>query len=398
MARFIAIPVGQGDAFYLERDDISVLVDGGRSRSGFPAMFHAVTRTDGVNVAICTHNDADHANGILGFLEVGLRCDEVWLPGRWLTALSDLLKPFVEVFVELVNNIAEIEGQENIGWPHPELSPIEMYAESHRETVDEVAETDEGYSVGEDGWPESLIKMLEQAEPWEVSPWVQWWSLDDWPFVHCLCHRKLGSAGVRLLWSAIDAASRIRAIAIEAFHRGVPVRWFEFKPAAPSGGVTALEPVNARAIAKVCPRAGTLFNLLALTVSNRESLVFWSPPTSQNPGVLFTADSNLENVNLPSHLQGALVTAPHHGSEANANAYTEVAKAAPKASGSITWIRSDGRYRTRPGSTYIGLQSRCLCTLCRLSSGNTRTKQAVHLFSRGGSWRRHRATVTCSCQ
>jgi len=84
MPRFIAIPVAQGDAFYLEREGFSVLTDGGRSRSDLPSRFQAVTKTDGVNVILCTHNDADHANGILGFLEGGLRCEEVWLPGRWL--------------------------------------------------------------------------------------------------------------------------------------------------------------------------------------------------------------------------------------------------------------------------------------------------------------------------
>jgi hypothetical protein len=45
---------------------------------------------------------------------------------------------------------------------------------------------------------------------------------------------------MQLLWSAIDAANRIRAIAIEAFHRGIPVRWFEFDSANPKGGVNAL--------------------------------------------------------------------------------------------------------------------------------------------------------------
>lgn len=398
MARFIAIPVGQGDAFYLKRTDFSVLVDGGRSRSGFAAIFQAATQADGVNVAICTHNDADHANGILGFLEAGFRCDEVWLPGHWLAALPDVLKPFVEVFVELADNVAHTRVPSNTEDRQSRLSPLEAYAEGLREPLDETPTSTDGPSIGADGWPELYVEMLEQAEPWEVAPWVRLWPPEDWPFFPYRHYQRLDPVGVQLLWSAIDAASRIRAIAVETFHRGIPVRWFEFDAAMPSGGVTELKPVNARAIATVRPRVGLLLRFLALTVSNKQSLVFWSPPANQHPGVLFTADSDLSGVRLPNQLAGAIATAPHHGSEANANAYTAVATAAQQHSPSITWVRSDGRYQTRPGHTYLGLSSRRLCTLCRRAAVMPSLKQAVQLFSRGGVWTRHGTSATCSCQ
>jgi beta-lactamase superfamily II metal-dependent hydrolase len=81
VSRLTAIPVGQGDAFYLERAEWSVLVDGGRSRSGFASAFQTATRSNGASVVACTHNDADHATGILGFLEAGFSCGEVNRPG-----------------------------------------------------------------------------------------------------------------------------------------------------------------------------------------------------------------------------------------------------------------------------------------------------------------------------
>jgi beta-lactamase superfamily II metal-dependent hydrolase len=81
-ARFLALPVGQGDAFFLKSPDGSVLVDGGRSVEGFRELFERVTGQREVDVVLCTHNDADHANGVLGFLRSGLGCREVWLPGR----------------------------------------------------------------------------------------------------------------------------------------------------------------------------------------------------------------------------------------------------------------------------------------------------------------------------
>ena len=361
-------------------------------------MFQTATKADGVSVAVCTHNDADHANGILGFLEAGFRCEEVWLPGRWLAALPDVLKPFVEVFVQLAADVANVNALSNTEKQQFGLSPIEAYGEDLPRHVDEARVSDNDPPVGEDGWPESYVPMLEQAEPWEVAPWVRLWPPEDWPFFPYHHYQRLDPARVQLLWSAIDAASRIRAISIEAFHRGIPVRWFEFSATASSGGVAGLRPLNGRAVARVRPRIGPLLAFLALTVSNKESLVFWSPPADRSPGVLFTADSDLSGVDLSLQLAGAIATAPHHGSEANAKAYAAIAMAMQGISSSVTWVRSDGKYRSRPGQTYRGLSSRRYCTLCRRIGSTSSPKQGVHLFTRGGVWTRHRNTVACSCQ
>ena len=391
MSRFIAIPVGQGDAFCLERDAFSVLIDGGRSRSAFPAMFQRATKKDGVDVIVCTHNDADHANGILGFLEAGLGCEEIWLPGRWLSALPDVLRPFAEVYEELLNDIAKMDTMPFVEGLQTGSLLIEAYAEYVRHGC-----TDYSISRAGDGWPNAYLRMLEVAEPWEVlnSQPVPWYT-EEWRLAIKYYHQ-LGTAKVQLLWSAIDAAVRIRVIATEAIHRSIPVRWFEFNTPTPSGGVPALLPLNAREVTRLRPRVGSLLDWLALTVSNKESLVFWSPPTS-DPGVLFTADSDLENVGLPSDLPCAIVTAPHHGSEANANAYRAVV-AATNGLASVTWVRSDGRYQSRPGDSYRGLVSPRLCTLCQQPNGSWTKKQTVHLYSCGGAWVRHQSSQECSCQ
>jgi hypothetical protein len=114
-------------------------------------LFQAVTKTEGVNVFVCTHSDADHANGISDFLEAGLRREELWLPGRQLSALPDVLRPFVEVFGELVGNIATNRGSSNIRKPQSSLSPIKAYAECvHRPSTD-APTSKEGPSVAEAG-------------------------------------------------------------------------------------------------------------------------------------------------------------------------------------------------------------------------------------------------------
>ena len=245
MPRFIAIPVAQGDAFYLEREELSVLIDGGKSRTALPSMFQMTTKAYGVNVLICTHNDSDHANGVLGFLEAGLRCDEVWLPGRWLDLLPDLLKPFVEVFVELANDIDDLDNPQLKENTNKRPYHIDNLAEDLHQPMSDIPDIQEGISVEANGWPEPYIQILENAEPWEcLMPWHQPWNFKDLVFWGYQQYRMMSSAEVNLLWSAIDAANRIRKIAIEAFHRGIPVRWFEFATLKPSGGLPVLQPIN----------------------------------------------------------------------------------------------------------------------------------------------------------
>lgn len=122
-----------------------------------PACYRQLRKKASVNVVVCTHNDADHANGILGFLESGLRCDEVWLPGRWLGALPDIIKPFVEVFNTLVAEVAQIEipqADAEIRRQEEPVSPLERFAAHLRQEPAADVQGDEASPIGDDGWPE----------------------------------------------------------------------------------------------------------------------------------------------------------------------------------------------------------------------------------------------------
>jgi hypothetical protein len=376
-ARFVALTVGQGDAFYLQRDGWSVLVDGGRSPTALPGLFQRCTGAKGVDVLVCTHNDADHANGVIGYLESDLGCGEVWLPGRWAAALPHVLEPFHEVLEtiawEVLDQLPHIEGEGAEGTPLERLAP----------PVPLPPAENDGAEVGQDGWPEPLWGALERAADDESgSHCLTCGWLPYWPYF-----RERHRDG--LLASAISAAKRIRRIAIAAFRRGIPVRWFEHQPGNPGGGCAHLQPLNARRLARLHPDPRALLHLLHLTVANRESLVFWSPGDLNAPGVLFTADSDLARVCIPS-APGAIVTAPHHGSESNAPAYAAVAGVGAS---SVLWVRSDGRFGSRPCSAYLA-QSTRLCTICRRP---VTTKAAVRLFARTGRWTRHPATRRCQC-
>lgn len=127
MPRFIAIPVAQGDAFYLETTEGSILVDGGRSISSFPGLFRIHTKRDGVDILVATYNDADHANGVLGFLQSGLCCNEAWLPGRWVQVLPHVLGPWEKVVGLLAEQVVQ-EANLPREWV-PDKSSLEKYAE-----------------------------------------------------------------------------------------------------------------------------------------------------------------------------------------------------------------------------------------------------------------------------
>lgn len=390
--RFIALPVSQGDAFYLERDDWSVLVDGGLSKQFLPDLFRRETGKCRVNVLVCTHNDADHANGVLGFLESSLCCDEVWLPGRWLETLPSVLRSWQEVehvfFARPdmpTSDIVETSGEA------PTRTRFEVFADSL--DADEFASTVDAESVEipSSGWPESMVSLLENAPPWREGYHGEYWH------PYRLINRD------DFFRSAMEAAARIRDIALAAFHRGIPVRWFEYEPGNPSGGTALLRPVNAQQIARVArvarvaritPVDDRCLFLLAHTVANKKSLVFCSPRADESPAVLFTADSDLANTTMPCNLTHAIVTAPHHGSDANAKAYDVVTNSPCTDTDSLNWVRSDGRYRSRPGPEFLK-QPKRFCTMCRKTSTCFTNKQAVELRAQSGSW--SPAGATCSC-
>ncbi len=107
--KFIALPVNQGDSFYAETDDgFRVLVDGGNSRHVLPNLFRKYTSLDQVNVLVCTHNDKDHAEGIIGLLESGFECDELWIPATWLDALRSLPTDVYETIAFLGEHLDQL--------------------------------------------------------------------------------------------------------------------------------------------------------------------------------------------------------------------------------------------------------------------------------------------------
>ena len=347
---FIAIQVGQGDAFFMEKDERKMLVDGGNSRAVFPHQFVGVTGRTHLNVLVCTHNDSDHARGLLGFLRTkGLIADEVWLPASWMDRLSDLVHRPGEFLKELLTDIEELSEDA--------VSNLRVLGDKYATT--EVKREGFGVEVKK----EDLLESIEEAHAGESVFWKSYrqhfWQLYR---THQLNKR------FKLLIKAMSSSNLIRQIFLAAYRSGSLVRWFNYvgnKRINASGGIPdLLVPVNAVEVAKIQRPRRSALRYIALTTSNKQSLVFVSPKDKTNSGVLFTADSDLSFGQAIPWYDGMIITSPHHGSESNNYAYARFLQETGREI-DVAWVRSDGKFMHRPGKSYLGVCGRKYCTICR---------------------------------
>lgn len=407
MARFIAIDVGVGDAFYLERKGFSVLVDGGLSTEHFPKLFSDTTGKKAADIVVCTHNDADHTNGIIGFLEIGYKCQEVWLPGRWADCLDGLMQSERDVFNTIVEGAAEFwESKEIV---RREIAPsFEEIGEDLLRRLNE----NENNNIGRDTDNEIQTRYSQEdpVDYWETTI-AEGIDKHIWSSENSHLYRDYIRSAPFLynridfdIWrdwnfwevvhKAIEAGEKIRRIAQAAYTNGIPVRWFDYNPAKPEKTLPDnLHVLSAGQIARVRPKL-SLFHFLSLTVVNKESLVLYSPPDSDAPGVLFCADSDLENIKMPID-ENDLITVPHHGAEANEDAYDRIRSCMSlKNFDSLIWVRSDSKSRKRPCLAYKNIIGQKFCTVCTLGP----PKRSVRLNGNNNLWRRQKGIRICSCR
>lgn len=387
---FMALPVAAGDAFYLRRDGLHILVDGGRSQSALPKLIKSHLNTQHLDVVVCTHNDSDHANGILGLLCSGdVSIQEIWLPASWTLRLDDLVRNPTRFFAEVARDIDTLENPES----------LESYAENSRqESRDQIARA-EYEEKDMETW---LVEIFERDELERQRSELDLQMLlhHPWGLYPCNPYRLIGFADtwrIRLWMESLKAGQRIKEIFETALDCGVNIRLFKFSANNPRGGLPGnFEPVNCLECSRFRKYPITALSYLALTTSNRESLVFYAPECLEdsNPAVLFSADSNigfgLSHINRPSN--NLLVTAPHHGSESNKRAYQSVRSWID--ANNVIWVRSDGKYKTRPGTTFKQQPYR-VCTICNPAC---HPKSPIAFHSVGSSWCYSRVKHHCSCR
>lgn len=380
MDKFVSIGVNQGDAFYLERSEVKILIDGGKARLGFPIQFEKTIGTQVLDVVVCTHADADHINGLLGIFETGFKVKEIWLPGKWTSRLKDLLINQEHFIEELIVEIRKIDmpDAKNL----EELTESQNFSEINMENYE-----DDEINLN----IEVINKAIEEAS---VNSDLFDNILGERLLFHTMIHYGIHVNQYKLFFDAIETAKKIRDLAILAYHSGSKIRWFEFQnTGSASGGEDYLKPVNSTEIFNISKPLSALLYLY-VSKANKESLVFYSPSKDKSNCVLFSADSDFSfQQPLPKLKNNLIITAPHHGSEHNLNAYTRLNSGGYITPNTII-VRSDGKFKKRPGTSYLNSISKKICTLCR--NPNSQKQDVIFNFS-SSKWVLQNSLVWCKC-
>ena len=369
--RFIALNVGRGDAFYLERGEFSCLVDGGCCKN-FVERFRNVTKRQQVevDVVVCTHKDSDHANGLIDFFNNGGKAKECWLPATWMQPLQMMLED-------------------------PELALEQLCLADYSEQLSEVNDRRDGKEVSAEQL-EMVLKKKADSQHFD-------WLYPFFPIVVVFISEKSDedvpteADGIPIIETATVRVGNILHLASAATSSGAKIRWFDPRNPQPKKKAhPCLHIVNASEVFVVQTSPYSLPGLVYLTTVNRLSLVLHSP-AGVGPDVLFSSDSGFEFPQKPPVIKDMLVTAPHHGSkdQKNEKVYHQLKAINASNFQTLTWVRSDQRMcagSSRPGPMYLK-QKRRFCTNCR---GDSIGGQNVIMIG-DGYWKPAKGVSPCYC-
>lgn len=360
-AQFEALPVGRGDAFFLQDGEYSFLFDGGESRHWVENHLLS-NNVSKLNVVICSHNDKDHAEGIIGILESNkIHIDEVWIPVTWgdfvnLAARKDFWP--VALFDELFDN-ASSKDYENI-------------RNFDKKSIDSIENN-----------LEDSIKMLINMHERNKSL-----SLELNPFTS-----STKKADIEKFINYLFAGFRILQIIKYAYKNKCKIRMFKYLPNGNQNATPVTNylwiPVNCQEIKQMQSFTNSLSEIINLTIMNFESLVFKYENTD-NFSIIFTADSDFSFLNGKKLVFGnpTIATSPHHGSSDNCDVYTKLQ------STNITWVRSDCKSRSRPCNEFKQQKSR-YCTRCNPRNS---IEQSVSINWLNGNWIPAAGVRSCKCK
>lgn len=377
--RFVAIAVGQGDAFFFNRDDRSALIDGGRSEKKFPAQFQKATNQKYVDYLICTHNDDDHAKGLIGLLNSSCSVREVWLPASWTLRLNDMINKPDDFYIELIQKIND-EYPFNYSSHYP---PTLYQLGNYFSQKNNIEKNKSNLNI-----EEYIRKIFDHThKTQEPQPITTYLKLDNF----------LSEDHYLLFKRAISAADNIKKIFSLSNKKQIKIRFFDYigntNKVATGGEPNFLVPVNSEEIFnKICSKIDAV-SFITLTTSNKESLVFLAP-NEKYPSILFTADSDLGFKQSINWSNGMLITAPHHGSENNKAAYTRFQNETINDINDVIWVRSDGKFKRNPGPSYKK-QTRRYCTICNPYPSNIPKQNLVFTVQRN-KWNAIN-TNPCTC-
>ena len=347
---FSALKVGQGDAFLLEKDGWKCLFDSGSRKSGL-VSFLKKKRIYHLNLAVCSHNDFDHTNGFLGILDTNSKIvvDEIWLPGL-----------FASIIQYVVDN----------GIPREILEPEEYYNDNR--DIESLYDR-ELRAIFCDEFEDDIPIYLMRIEHMLYGGYRRRWGLH----YRIDLHRE----------SLLVQLENIKEIAKKAYEAGCLIRWFEPVNGCAANyidyGFTALNSEETHQIKKLKGVQEFIY-ALTLTVENKYSLVF-EYAEEGTPIVRFSADSDCTCQSVMPYHNDIIITAPHHGSEANQNVYNQIR------GNDIIWVRSDCKSQKRPCAAFKRQANR-YCLSCR----NRNFKTELRFEYDRNRWQ-HITGNSCTC-
>ena len=416
MQKFTSLPVS-GDAFLLQREGVNILVDSGpRSRKGklSDLLVEHAPSMESINIAVCTHADADHAGGYTTLLDDWQRLgrarsrliDEFWLPAVWddiVTLLTRSCAKPPNTLVDIINEEMEdlyrrYQGLDSVS--AIEAAMEDRWGEFESRRISERPSSEALQNRSEEVLASRRQVQLDlRAARRQVTKRVQALKVN----------KTLGQYWIGL----IGAALRIHEIVVSAIRHKVKIRWFDYRLYEnnwiPYGGCPILlVPTNAVEVSRTFfPPASHVSILFKLTIQNEQCLSFFA----SNLGwwhypVLFCGDSPMGAIDangnpisfrppLPLDHQSIVATAPHHGSDSHEDAYgfIELWNAGCR----MDWIRSGGQKRKHPGERYQRIpQCRRSCTYCPHKDDDP--KHPVVVVQRKFWWRRILKKHACNCK
>ncbi len=444
---FTALPLESGEAFLLQTEAFGrkfvILVDSGKKYAGKKHPLHKVLKkhapnVDRIDIAICTHQDADHANGFRNFADewyaAGNTIGEYWLPGRW----ANVAKPIALNDENFAKDILEGAQEAIFGGPNNKsiddsfgdrlirsdskvseddfrdhAKKYELSNGLKKAGADLVEEENSLSSRNEILREKQLAKSLgmtmgdllerraemEESDPISTSSAYPILSMNS-RYFYFRKDRPYEAKVLNEYNLAIDTAVSIRRILDSALKHTIPIRWFDFglfeNGSDPSGGIPeVLEPVNSVEVQAPLERVSNVAKYFSLRLSrqNVESLVFYRPETNSEPGVLFLGDSRLAfgiskpkgDFSMPANApnRSIVITSPHHGSRVNDHAYSVIKKWIPTSSSQPLYIRNGGQSGQKLDE-YVNFSNR-KCAQCVQCFGK-KWQQLVKLDNVGIDW------------
>lgn len=380
--KFTALEVGSGDAFLLEDGDKKILFDSGGNQKLIVRLLkkHKIKNID---IAVCSHNDKDHANGFIGLLKSNIAIKEIWLPGTWASIIRSAASFFKQGFNYCY------EGENFFFWSR------HFDADREKHYYDELFSSPKG-EFSTDQLIEDLeyINSIMEHKCKDCRRYLESEKrcfFDRKHFVedndYRVQHMKKMATKLKIKFD------KIIKIAELAYKSCGNVRWFE-----PANSCTKTRidnnfiMLNANEIAYVRKFDDPLMLMfaLSLTVENEYSLIL-EYLHNNIPVVRFSADSNLSCQSQYPYSNSIIVTAPHHGSAANDNVYTNLK------GNDIIWVRSDAIKKTqgRPCQMFKKQNNKyCLSCVHR----NPVISEICFVYDSNNKKWIHQHGVSCGCK